>query len=594
MHLDGQSPVRPLPTIACILVVLTAGLLPSIASAARDRAPGFSEHSLELPGMPAALLPADMNGDGVDDLVVLVAYTAWNEVAETEQVEFDGIEGLVEVMNVVSALLDRRELRVYPGRPDAGGFEPYLPPLELDSSVHALSAGGPGEPLLAITDEGIAAVRLVEEDGRTTLTLEPLLEVETKLSGTGAFFSDFEFAHDLDRDGLSDLLLPGEGGWSVYRGLPDGFEGSPSATLVVPPKPPEEDGEPSEDTDSDRGDSDSEQGDDRRRKPRRPVKPRQPQIKDVNGDGRHDLVVFKVDRGRDPLVYIAAPDPLGGSPLAFAPAVEIHLPEERDHEEIVYLGDLDGDGRASVVAAEELEPGDEAGFKMEIEHAKEPDFRYRIYPLRPDLTLAKKPSSSFEAEGYTFEGESEHDDEGDEDIDIKLPGGFQDLDGDGRQDLVAITLDFSLVPLIFRALVLRSISLRMDFHPHCQRPDGNFRRVPDLDLSGKFKLNLRNVQVKHLSQFQGDFNGDGRADFVQLGRGKKVTIHQGGPGCTYPVKPDRQILLEREPRHLGLTRILDVDSNGRSDLYVVHPLKDPKSGESTPVRVDLYLSESSP
>ena len=71
-----------------------------------------------------------------------------------------------------------------------------------------------------------------------------------------------------------------------------------------------------------------------------------------------------------------------------------------------------------------------------------------------------------------------------------------------------------------------------------------------------------------------------------------MSIHQGGPGCSYPVEPDRRIRLEREPKHLGLTRILDLDANDRSDLYVVHPLKDPKSGESIPVRVDFYLSEN--
>jgi hypothetical protein len=194
----------------------------------------------------------------------------------------------------------------------------------------------------------------------------------------------------------------------------------------------------------------------------------------------------------------------------------------------------------------------------------------------------------FSAEGYTFEGGDE-DDGDDEDIDVRLPGGFQDLDGDGRQDLVAITLDFSLAPLLFRALVLGSISLRMDFHPYCRDDDGSFTHVPDLDLSGRFKINFRKVRLKHLSQFQGDFNADGRADFVQLGRGKKVTIHQGGPECVYPVEPDRTIHLASEPKHLGLVRILDLDGNGRSDLYVVHPKKDPRSGETAPVRLDLYL-----
>ena len=111
-----------------------------------------------------------------------------------------------------------------------------------------------------------------------------------------------------------------------------------------------------------------------------------------------------------------------------------------------------------------------------------------------------------------------------------------------------------------------------------------------LDLAGKFNLNLNNLRVRHLSQFAGDFDGDGRADFVQLGRGKKVTIHQGHPGCRYPAAPDRTIKLERKLRHLGLARILDLDGDGRSDLYVVHPMKADDPEASIPARVDLYLS----
>jgi hypothetical protein len=567
---------------AALVGVLVAGLLASPAGARRDRAPGFAEQSLDLPGVPAAVLPADLDADGSQDLVVLVAFTAWTEVSETEQMEFDGIEGLVEVMNVVSSLVDRRELRVYPGRAETGRYGKHLPPLELDTSVHALATSDSGHSLLALTDEGVAEVRLVSQAGEPTPVLEPLLAAPSLLTGSGTFYADFDFLYDLDGDGRTDALLPIENGWAIYRGSDDGFEPATVAILTVPERNPEDDDRSDSGRDS-VSDSDSE-GEETKRRPRRP---RQPQVKDVTGDGRLDLVVFKADRGRDPLVYTNLGD------LAFSEAIEVALADGGRDEEIVYIGDLDGDGLASVVAAEELEPGDDAGIKKEIEHAKKPDFRYRVYPLGNDLIPATEPTTSFEAEGYTFEGEEESADD-DEDIDIKLPGGFQDLDGDGRQDLVAITLDFSLVPLLFRVLVLRSVSLRMDFHPHCQGDDGSFGRVPGLDLSGKFKINLRNVQVKHLSQFEGDFNGDGRSDFVQLGRGKKVTIHHGRRGCSYPVRPDRQIVLEREPRHLGLTRILDLDANGRSDLYVVHPEKAPKSGESIPVRLDLYLSEGPP
>ena len=89
---NGRSAARAL--LACALLGAPALL-------ARDKAPGFHQQTLDLPGIPAAMVPADMDGDGRDDLVVLVAYTGWTTRSEFEQARFDGIEGLVEVMNVV-------------------------------------------------------------------------------------------------------------------------------------------------------------------------------------------------------------------------------------------------------------------------------------------------------------------------------------------------------------------------------------------------------------------------------------------------------------------------------------------------------------
>ncbi len=252
----------------------------------------------------------------------------------------------------------------------------------------------------------------------------------------------------------------------------------------------------------------------------------------------------------------------------------------------MYVGDLDGDGEAEAVDRTELERYEDPGWRQEVDEAKRPLFAYSVRRLGPELAPAAEPHLTFQAIGYTFGGTEGDDDE----VEIQLPGGFQDLDGDGRQDLVAITLEFSLLPMAMRVLVVQRISLTMNFHVSCQAGDSGFHEVPGLDLAGKFKLNLRNLRVRHLSQFAGDFDGDGRADFVQLGRGRKVTIHQGRPGCRYPTVPDRSIRLSRKLRHLGLARILDLDGDSRSDLYVVHPLQAEDDEISIPARVDLYLS----
>jgi len=252
---------------------------------------------------------------------------------------------------------------------------------------------------------------------------------------------------------------------------------------------------------------------------------------------------------------------------------------------VMLIGDLDGDGRAEAVDRTELVKYEDPGWRQEIDEAKRPLFGYAVRGLRPDLAAAPVPRLEFQAIGYTFGGS-----EGDDEEEIVLPGGFQDLDGDGRQDLISITLEFSTLPMVARVLITKRISLTMNFHVRCQSEVGDFREVPGLDLAGKFKLNLESLRVRHLSQFAGDFDGDGRADFVQLGRGRKVSIHQGRAGCRYPAEPDRAIQLRRKLRHLGLARVVDLDGDGRSDIYVVHPMKAGDEQLSVPAEVDLYLS----
>jgi hypothetical protein len=303
------------------------------------------------------------------------------------------------------------------------------------------------------------------------------------------------------------------------------------------------------------------------------------EVRDCSGDGRPDLL-FPGGIGGGPLIFRNT----GG--LTFAAPVEL-LPaaDAAAEREVIHVGDLAGDGHAALVERAEIQRWQDPGWRQEVEEAKRPLFEYAARRLDARLTPAPEPYLEFRASGYTFGGT-----EADDEEEIVLPGGFQDLDGDGRQDLVAITLEFSLLPMVMRVLVVQRISLTMNFHVWCQDESGGFAEVPGLDLSGKFKLDLNNLRIRHLSQFAGDFDGDGRADFVQLGRGRKVTIHRGRVACRYPVVPDRTIRLQRKLRHLGLARILDLDGDGRSDLYVVHPLEAEEEGLSIPARVDLYLS----
>lgn len=531
-------------------------VLPAPAHARREKL-ALRAESVELPGAPSAVVAADVDGDGLRDLAVVLAFTGWGEIGVQESVKMDDIEGLVEVLNVIPALVDRRELRVFLGRP-GGGFDPAARSLALEPSVLSLEEGPPGTPVLALTDDGISVLRLRGAE----LALEPLARERPVLAGTGTFLPNLGLARDLDGNGRLDLLLPTAEGASVYLSGPQGLLAEPASRLRFP--------------------LDDLQGPDRGGLTRfHPI----PEMRDVDGDRLPDLILrhasgewngFRVLRNRGGGRFSDAVAPLGAT-------LGDNQETQKDGPKVGHFGDLDGDGRAEYATLEEKGPGEDASMRQEMKHAKRPKYTFRLHRSRPDLTREPKPYQEFEAEGYALANDAGREGE------IRLPGGFQDLNGDGRQDLIAMTLDFSMLQAV-KVLTVRRIGIGLDFHVQCQGAGGRFAPVKGLDLSGKFNLNLNNLKVGQVSQFAGDFDGDGRADFTQMGRGRTVTIHRGRPDCSYPAQPDLSLQLREEPRDLGLVQVRDLDGDALADMLVIQPQAVKEAGVTPPVRLDLYLS----
>lgn len=544
---------------------LTAALLlltlASPAFAAREKL-ALRYLPLPLPGAPSAVVAADVDGDGLRDLAVVVAYTKWGEIEITESTKMDDVEGLTEVLTVIPSLVERREIRVFPGRLD-GGFGPGSVGLPIDMSFLTIEAGPPGLPVVAMTDDGLSVLRMKKGETGPELSWEAVLAERSVLAGTGTFLPNLGLVRDVDADGKADLLFPTPEGISVFLSGAGGLQTAPAARVRFPL-------------------------DDLQQPGSDPLVRRYPlpELRDVDGDRRPDLVLLHPSGGVKGFRVLRN---LGGGRFGepIAPLGD-YLDRKKDGPAPAWFGDLDGDGRAEYVTQEEKEASENAGMREEMRAAKRPQFTYRLHRSRADLTMEPKPYQQFQVEGYAL-GDSSDESE------FRLPGGFQDLNGDGRQDLVVMTLDFSMLQAV-KIMAVRRIGIGLDFHLWCQvdpARGGGFKAVRGLDLSGKFNLNLNNLKIGHISQFEGDFDGDGRPEFVQMGRGRAISIHRGRPDCGYNESPDLTLQLEEEPRDLSLVQIRDLDGDTLSDLLVIQPQpprKTDEKGVTQPVRLDFYLS----
>jgi len=557
---DGYAMIRRL-----IILVLSCLLGGSSLFAARERLE-LRRVSLDLPGPPARVLPWDLNGDGRQDLVVVVAYTEIEEVGE------DFIEEMVQISRVIPTLFDRREVRAYLAVDD-GGYELAGEPLELPLRVLHMEVGAAGLGVIALTDDGIARLRFDSgAPGQVAMRLEPAIADPPLLARTRRFYADLELVHDLDGDGIEDVLVPGSEAPTVYLGTTSGLSTTPTQRIWLPPI------------------ADREGERTRRSYPL-------PEVVEVNGDGLPDLVFAGLENGRAPIdVYLGS----GGG--RFRPlreeALDCHdrqsdlrlgvddpgaWPWPRD---LTAFGDLDGDGRAEVVTSIEKSRGD--SLRKEMKDAKKPIQTFGFHELGDDLTVDADPYFEMKVIGHSMEGSFDDDDDDESGSPFEFEQ-FIDLDGDGRKDLITVTLDFSIFQVV-KILATKKIGIGLNFHVYAQQADGSFREVPDLDLSEKLKLDLNDLKIGRFAQFAGDFDGDGRQDFVHLGRGKVITVHRGQPGCVYPKDPDLVIELEEEPARLDLVRIEDLDGDGRSDIRITRPLPIDDPDVTAPVRLELYLS----
>ena len=254
---------------------------------------------------------------------------------------------------------------------------------------------------------------------------------------------------------------------------------------------------------------------------------------DDNGDGRLDL--FALSRW-EIWIYHAGPDGLPTQPSRIIDYVPFEEKIERRHEATAltyFARDIDGDTRADLILSTAGGGLAEGRSRTEV-HLNSGS----------GVSIGYPPAALQETEG------------GFSDINLV------DLDGDGREEIVELSLEFGVLKVVSLLLTggmditLRVLRLDSD------SPEGVTAEFED-ELS--FKIDLASSNIEGLVPTLGDWNGDGIQDLYVIKGSDAITFRLGaapGEGPRFGKATGRQPL----PLVSGESRIADLDGDGLDDI----------------------------
>ncbi len=341
-------------------------------------------------------------------------------------------------------------------------------------------------------------------------------------------------------------------------------------------------------------------------------------VRDITGDGPEDIVFADLDS-----LLIFERDGSGGfakwGEIPFLPRSEIHaepLSETGALRETLFVPMLmaggsaddrrlilyDGSSVRIVKRNDDGICGELSKHRLVKERSKEAserDVRMRFHTnvFFDDLDgdgrgdLAVCDNSHGEISFYTGIDSEQPDDH---DLIIRVDGNtflpiFTDLNNDGFKDLILPTTGkiglFTVLKVFFTS------RFDMNYMVFYNRQTPLFRQIPDDSRTLSFPLSFStsskglSVESVLIRSFQGDFNGDGRCDFLLRGDKNTVRVFFGLENGTFSKKPDMVFPVKIAPKcfHVN-TRTPDLNGDGRADLFLHQ--KSP-----TVERWDIYLSK---
>ena len=346
----------------------------------------------------------------------------------------------------------------------------------------------------------------------------------------------FDFARDVNGDGLDDIALPGFDGYTVWIQRPDGSLTAP-VELAAPPTA---------------------------RTGFRSATYRARDIYgfDHDGDGRTDLA-FWVQGGL--VVYPGAAD---GSFVA--DPVEIRPPLDLGTDDVTvsfgFGGDID-ETRSLLYRVDDFNGdgiGDIAASTIEVGGLFDQSTRYDFYFGRRTgnaTVFGETPDTFISSEG------------------VQGPLERSDLDGDGRLDFGMLSFKLGIGKII--AMLLRgSVSFDMNFY---LMGEGGYPAEPTVQRRVKLRLDLGSGRVAGDWVSVGDLTGDGVKDLLVQVDATRFDVYPGTAEADLFAKRPIKVAVDLSDE--GSVELADLNHDGKDDMFMAYRLPDEEN-----LRVGVALS----
>ena len=487
-----------------LLLALAAAPLALLALRADDRDLALRVWTFRLPGTELGMWAADMDADGRQDLVIA---------------------------HMTSLSGPARQVSIWLQGPRGSRFEPAPARVwDVPQDACAFAAGdfhpSPGGEVALLCPD-----RVVLLQGPTGAPLEVLRAPGFFDYPEDGALPPWDLVHDLDGDGLPELLVPTQEGYTLLRrGGPD-HQLAPAGKVALPAQ--HRFGPGLETTLLNRFISSTS-------RLRRVV------ALDMNGDQRLDLAAYR-KRGlarftqRADGTFPAEPDQELELEVVAAAEREDKQREGTDAfaNLRINLADLDRDGRAELIATRTV--GEMGMFEsMRTQHY--------LFRGRPDGTWDQRaPGAIISLKGVSPDPE------------------LVDLDGDGRLDLAVASYRMDLLTNVKRAIFE---SMHIEYAVFLQRRDGAFDDDPDWSLDLEVPLStLEKRGGAQAATFRADLDGDGVKDLVARRADGALRVRRGrreGNDLSFPEQGERVVSVgSTEPPW-----VVDLDGDGADELVL--------------------------